>query len=152
MAKVPTVKRYKASVEGLYAGKWYEAEVVTYGKTKKETEEKLRELVARDRPTGGATWLYQGYYKTKPDVGIPTRLSITPMERVEQKWIATRSEYVESYTRIVRGKEQQVRGYYREYGYYVIPEDEEEITPEEEAVGPTIGGRRPTRIRNARMV
>ena len=120
--EVPTVKRYKATYSGYYAGTYYETSVVTYAKTRQETIDLLKENASSD--------LYVGVYKGGS--GRKAQLNITPFQRVEQEWIATRSEYVESYTRIVRGKEQQVRGYYREYGYYVIPEDEIEQIVEED--------------------
>ena len=125
MAKVPEVKRYKASLEGYYRGLYYEMEVVTYGKTKEETIKLLKEEAKSE---GHPSTLYKGTYKKGS--GKKAGLNITPMQKVEQEWVATRTEYVESYTRIVRGKEQRVRGYWREYGYYVIPDDE--ITPREE--------------------
>ena len=118
----PTVKRYKASYAGYYAGTYYEPSVVTYGKTRKETIDLLKENASSD--------LYVGVYKGGS--GRKARLNITSPQRVEQEWIATRQEYIEGYTRIVRGKEQQVRGYWRQYGYYVIPEDEIEQIVEED--------------------
>ena len=123
----PTVKRYKASYAGYYAGVYYETSVVTYGKTRQETIDLLKENASSD--------LYVGIYKG--GTGRKARLNITSPQRVEQEWIATRQEYIKPYTRIVRGKEQRVRGYYREYGYYVIPEDEIEQIVEED-----IGDRR----------
>ena len=123
MAKVPTVKRYKATYSGYYAGQYWETSVVTYGKTRQETLDIL------DRE-GYQGQLYEGVYKG--GTGRKAKLNITPFQRVEQEWIATRQEYIKPYTRIVRGKKQQVRGYYREYGYYVVPEDEIEQVMDED--------------------
>ena len=118
----PTVKRYKASYAGYYAGTYYETSVVTYGKTRKETIDLLKENASSD--------LYVGVYKGGS--GRKARLNITSPQKVAQEWVATRTEYIAGYTRIVRGKEQQVRGYWRQYGYYVIPEDEIEQIIEED--------------------
>ena len=118
----PTVKRYKASYAGYYAGTYYEPSVVTYGKTRKETIDLLKENASSD--------LYVGVYKGGS--GRKARLNITSPQKVAHEWVATRTEYIEGYTRIVRGKEQQVRGYWRQYGYYVIPEDEIEQIVEED--------------------
>ena len=122
MAK-PTVKRYKASYGGYYAGTYYETSVVTYNKTRQETIDLLDENAYSGK-------LYVGQYKGGS--GRRSKLNITSPQKVEQEWIATRQEYVKGYTRIVRGKEQQVRGYYRQYGYYVIPEDEIDQIVEED--------------------
>ena len=123
--KAPQVKRYKASLEGYYRGEYFETEVVTFGKTKAETVKLLKEEAKdADHPTT----LYKGLYKG--GTGRKAGLNITPMEKVDMVWEADRTEYVEPYTRIVKGKVQNVRGYWREYGEYVIPE--EEITTREE--------------------
>jgi len=118
----PTVKRYKASYAGYYAGTYYETSVVTYGKTRQETIDLLKE--------NSSSNLYVGVYKGGS--GRKSKLNITSPQKVEQEWIATRTEYIEGYTRIVRGKPQQVRGYTRQYGYYVIPEDEIDQIVEED--------------------
>ena len=100
-------------------------EVVTYGKTRAETETLLKEEAKSE---GHPSQLYKGTYKKGS--GKKAGLNITPMDKVDMEWVADRTEYVEPYTRIVKGKVQNVRGYWREYGEYVIPDDE--ITTREE--------------------
>ncbi len=101
-------------------------EVVTYGKTKEETVKLLKEEAKSE---GHPSTLYKGTYKKGS--GKKAGLNITPMQKVEQEWIATRTEYIEPYQRYVgTPREHTVRGYWRQYGYYVIPDDE--ITPREE--------------------
>ena len=126
----PTVKRYKASLEGYYRGEYYETEVVTYGKTKAETEALLREEAKdADHPTT----LYKGLYQK--GTGKKAGLNITPMQKVEQRFVETGRRIIpqSDYLRY-KGtpKEQRVRGSIRTYitGYYEIPEDE--ITTREE--------------------
>ena len=128
MAKPPKVKRYKATLEGWYAGRQYEASVVTYGKTKKETKERLEELLEAESPDPEKK-LYTGYYKTREGVGIPARMSITRMQKVEQEYRVVRRDVIKSYTRIVKGKKQRVSGYTREYREYYVPPDEADLEP-----------------------
>ncbi len=108
----PKVKRYKATREGYRRGQKYEASVVTYGKTRQQTIDALDSMMEREGD------LYIGVKSGKP------RLNITRMQKVEQEFVVTRRDVVGSYTRIVKGKPQEVRGYTRKYGYYRIPEDE----------------------------
>ena len=123
----PTVKRYKASYAGYYAGTYYETSVVTYNKTRKETIDLLKENASSD--------LYVGVYKG--GTGRKARLNITSPQRVEQEFIETRREIrpQSGYLRY-KGtpKEHYVRGSIRTYiyGYYVIPEDEIEQIVEED--------------------
>ena len=126
MAKRPKVKRYKATVEGFYAGKQYEASIVTYNKTKKQTEERLKEFIAEESPDPNK-WLYSGYYQTRPDEGRKARVSITRMQKVDQEYRVLRRDVIKPYTRIVKGKKQRVKGYTREYREYYIPPDEEDF-------------------------
>ena len=122
MAKAPKVKRYKASVEGYRYGERYEAEVVTYATTRKETLDTLKNLISEEGE------LYMGTYKTKKvgraSMGVPARVNITPMRKVEQEYRVLRRDVIKPYTRIVKGKKQQVSGYTREYREYYIPEPE----------------------------
>ena len=110
---MPKVKRYKASREGYRYGKKYEAEIVTYGKTRKATIDALDTLLDEE----GA--LYIGVKSKKP------RLNITPMQKVEMPYRVIRQDVIKSYTRVVRGKKQTVKGYTRQYRQYYVPEDEE---------------------------
>lgn len=110
--KAPTVKRYKATREGYRGGKKYEASVVTYGMSRKDTIDELDTMMEREGD------LYIGVKSGKP------RLSITRLQRVEQEFVVTRQDVIDGYTRIVKGKPQKVRGYTRTYGYYRIPENE----------------------------
>ena len=123
--KVPTVKRYKATYSGYYRGTYYETSVVTYGKTREETITTLTEAAdSGDHPSELYTGVYRG------GTGRKSQLNITPFQRVELEFVESyrRTETIGAYTRIVKGKEQRVRGYTRTYRYgeYVIPEDEVE--------------------------
>ena len=111
---MPKVKRYKASREGYRRGKKYEASVVTYGKTRQQTIDKLDSMMREEGD------LYIGIKSGKP------RLNITRMQKVEQEYTVVRRDVIASYTRIVNGKTQTVRGYTREYRQYYVPADEVE--------------------------
>ena len=113
---MPEIKRYKASREGYRSGKKYEAEVVTYGKTRMQTIEALDNLMEEEGD------LYIGIKSGKP------RLNITPMQKVEMPYRVIRQDVIKSYTRVVRGKTQTVKGYTRQYRQYYVPQDEEQYT------------------------
>jgi len=128
MAKVPTVKRYKATYSGYYGGQYWETSVVTYGKTRKETID----LLDSERYQGQ---LYEGVYKG--GTGRKAHLNITPMQRIEKPFVETRRE-IRPQSGYIRykgtPKEHYVRGSIRTYiyGYYYTPEDEIEQVMDED--------------------
>ena len=124
----PTVKRYKATYSGYYAGQYWETSVVTYGKTRQETLDIL------DRE-GYQGQLYEGVFKG--GTGRKAPINITAFQRVEQRFVETGRKVIpkKGYIRY-KGtpKEHYVRGYTATYitGYYEIPEDEIEHRKDED--------------------